>query len=55
MRIACLKFGKTKALEEIVIRSRIYSTQQARLLTNAAVLDDIFFLLHTIQFFLLRA
>lgn len=44
MRIACLKFGETKALEEIVIRSRVHSTQQARLLTRAAVPDDTFFL-----------
>lgn len=26
LRIACLKFGETKALEEIVIRSRVHST-----------------------------
>lgn len=44
MRIACLKFGETKALEEIVIRSRVYSTQQARAFNaRAAVPDDTFF------------
>lgn len=50
MRIACLKFGETKALEEIVIRSRVHSTQQAQPLKRAAMPDDFFSPLHALNF-----
>lgn len=43
MRIACLKFGETKALEKIVIRSRVYSTQQARVFKKSRCAEWHFF------------